>query len=166
MVKVNPTERVLDRSSCPAADRSRRADRHHRNPSYRIVRKAMLSVEVALRISVRSRHSSARFWRRNIAYSSQMSGQYLSTELFPRLGIAGRIRNKARRIEGDRVGAVVARGEAEIGSQQISELLPIPGIYYVGPLPPEVQRITLFSPASRQLRKTPPPLKTLSGSSP
>jgi molybdate transport system substrate-binding protein len=43
------------------------------------------------------------------------------------------------------VGSVVARGEAEIGFQQISELLPIPGIDYVGPLPAEVQRITVFS---------------------
>jgi molybdate transport system substrate-binding protein len=42
------------------------------------------------------------------------------------------------------VGAVVARGEAEIGFQQVSELLPIAGIGYVGPLPAEVQRITMF----------------------
>jgi molybdate transport system substrate-binding protein len=46
---------------------------------------------------------------------------------------------------GERVGAVVARGDAEIGFQQVSELLPIPGIDYVGPLPSEVQRVTVFS---------------------
>ena len=50
-----------------------------------------------------------------------------------------------KRIEKERAGTVVARGEAEIGFQQISELLPIQGIDYVGPLPPEVQRFTLFS---------------------
>jgi molybdate transport system substrate-binding protein len=50
-------------------------------------------------------------------------------------------------IDQGRVAAVVARGEAEIGFQQISELLPIPGVDYVGPLPAEVQRITLFSVA-------------------
>jgi molybdate transport system substrate-binding protein len=82
---------------------------------------------------------------KSIAYSSQVSGQYLSNELFPRLAIADQIRSKTKRIERERVGAVVARGEAEIGFQQISELLPIPGIDYVGPLPAEVQRVTLFS---------------------
>lgn len=70
---------------------------------------------------------------------------YLSTELFQRLGIADQIKGKSRRIETERVGAVVARGEAEVGFQQVSELLPIPGIDYVGPLPAEVQRVTVFS---------------------
>ena len=82
---------------------------------------------------------------KSIAYSASVSGHYLSTELFQRLGIADQVRGKSRRIDGERVGAVVARGEAEIGFQQISELLPEPGIDYVGPLPPEVQRVTVFS---------------------
>jgi molybdate transport system substrate-binding protein len=82
---------------------------------------------------------------RSIAYSASASGTYLSTELFPRLGIAGQIAPKSKRIESERVGAVVARGEAEIGFQQISELLPIAGIDFVGPLPPGAQRETVFS---------------------
>ena len=82
---------------------------------------------------------------KSIAYSASVSGLYLSTELFQRLGIADQIMPKSRRIEGERVGAVVARGEAEIGFQQTSELLPVPGIDYVGPLPPEVQRVSVFS---------------------
>ena len=82
---------------------------------------------------------------KSIAYSASVSGRYLSTELFQRLGIADQVLSKSRRIEGERVGAVVARGDAEIGFQQISELLPIPGIDYVGPLPPEVQRTSVFS---------------------
>jgi molybdate transport system substrate-binding protein len=65
--------------------------------------------------------------------------------MFPRLGIADQIKDKAKRIESERVGAVVARGDAEIGFQQVSELLPIAGIDYVGPLPPEVQQVSIFS---------------------
>ena len=82
---------------------------------------------------------------KSIAYSASVSGTYLSTELFPRLGIADQIKEKSKRIQSERVGAVIARGDAEIGFQQISELLPIPGIDFVGPLPPEVQKISVFS---------------------
>ena len=82
---------------------------------------------------------------KSVAYSASASGVYIASELFPRLGIAEQMRGKSRRIESERVGAVVARGDAEIGFQQISELLPIPGIDYVGPLPAEVQRVTVFS---------------------
>jgi putative tricarboxylic transport membrane protein len=84
---------------------------------------------------------------KSIAYSASASGTYLSTELFPRLGIADRIKSKSRRIESERVGAVVARGEVEIGFQQVSELLPIAGIDYVGPLPDEAQRVSTYSAA-------------------
>jgi molybdate transport system substrate-binding protein len=82
---------------------------------------------------------------KSIAYSASASGTYLSTVLFPRLGIADQIKGKSKRIESERVGTVVARGDAEIGFQQVSELLPIPGIDYVGPLPPEAQEVTIFS---------------------
>jgi molybdate transport system substrate-binding protein len=81
----------------------------------------------------------------SIAYSASVSGQYVSTELFQRLGIADEVMAKGLRVDRGRVGPVVARGEAEIGFQQISELLPEPGIDYVGPLPTEVQRFTVFS---------------------
>ena len=50
---------------------------------------------------------------KSIAHSASVSGAYLSTELFQQLGIADRVLPKSRRIEGERVGAVVARGEAE-----------------------------------------------------
>jgi molybdate transport system substrate-binding protein len=83
---------------------------------------------------------------KSIAYSASVSGDYVSTELFQRLGIADQVASKSRRIEGgERVGAVVARGEAEIGFQQISELLPVSGIDHVTPLPPEVQKVSIFS---------------------
>jgi molybdate transport system substrate-binding protein len=70
---------------------------------------------------------------------------YLSTDLFPRLGLADEIRQKGKRIDVERVAAVVARGDAEIGFQQISELLPEPGVDLVGPLPDGAQKITIFS---------------------
>jgi molybdate transport system substrate-binding protein len=83
---------------------------------------------------------------KSIAYSASVSGNYLTTELYQRLGIADQVLGKSRRTEGgERVGAVVARGEAEIGFQQMSELLPVPGIDHITPLPPEVQKVSLFS---------------------
>jgi len=82
---------------------------------------------------------------KSIAYSASASGVYLSTEMFQRLGIANEVLPKSKNAQGERVGALVARGDAEIGFQQISELLPEPGIVYLGPLPAEVQRVTVFS---------------------
>jgi molybdate transport system substrate-binding protein len=82
---------------------------------------------------------------RSIAYSGSVSGTYVSTQLFARLGIADEVSAKSRKIDTERVGAVVARGDAEIGFQQISELLPIAGIDVVGPLPAEVQYVSVFS---------------------
>jgi molybdate transport system substrate-binding protein len=82
---------------------------------------------------------------RSIAYSDSASGVYLSRTLFPRLGIAEQIRTKSRMIEAVPVGGVVAAGEAELGFQQLSELLPVPGIDIVGVLPGDAQRVTLFS---------------------
>ncbi len=83
---------------------------------------------------------------KSIAYSASVSGEYLTTELLQRLGIAGQVLGKCRRIEGgERVGAAIARGEAEIGFQQMSELLPVPGIDHITPLPAEVQKVSVFS---------------------
>jgi molybdate transport system substrate-binding protein len=84
---------------------------------------------------------------KSIAYSSSVSGVYVSTELFQRLGIANEALAKGRRVDAEPVAAVVARGEAEIGFQQISELQPDPGVDVVGPLPKEVERVTVFSAA-------------------
>lgn len=85
---------------------------------------------------------------KSIAYSASVSGQYLTTELYQRLGIADQMLSKSRLIGGGvRTGAVVARGEADIAFQQISELLPVPGIAHITPLPPELQKVSEFSAA-------------------
>lgn len=83
---------------------------------------------------------------KSIAYSASVSGDYLTKELYQRLGIAEQVMSKSRLIgAGERVGAAVARGEAEIGFQQISELLPVPGIAHITPLPAEAQKVSVFS---------------------
>jgi len=56
---------------------------------------------------------------RSIAYSASASGTYLSGELFPRLGVADQIKGKTQRIVSERVGAVVARGDAVVGAEEL-----------------------------------------------
>jgi molybdate transport system substrate-binding protein len=84
---------------------------------------------------------------RSIAYSDSASGVYLSTVLFPKLGLSEALKDTARMVPAEPVGQVVARGDAEIGFQQVSELAHVPGIDLVGKLPDAVQEITLFSAA-------------------
>ncbi|THD49093.1 MAG: ABC transporter substrate-binding protein [Bradyrhizobium sp.] len=88
---------------------------------------------------------------KSIAYSDSGSGTYLSTKLFARLGVAGEIAGKSRKVRGppsgEPVAAVVARGEAEIGFQQVSELIHVPGISFVGAIPAELQPMFTFAGA-------------------
>ena len=61
------------------------------------------------------------------------------------LGIADQVLSKSRLVGGgERVGTVIARGELDFGFQQISELLPVPGIDHITPLPPELQKVSSF----------------------
>jgi molybdate transport system substrate-binding protein len=98
---------------------------------------------------------------KSIAYSDSASGVYVSTEMFQRLGIAEEMKGKARQIPAEPVAGVVARGDAEIGFQQISELRPVPGVDIVGPLPSELQTITVFSAGIATISKEPDAGKAL-----
>ena len=86
---------------------------------------------------------SALLAAKSIAYSDSGSGTYLSTTLFRKLGVADQVAGKSRKVRGppsgEPVAAVVARGEAEIGFQQVSELIHVPGVTFVGTIPAELQ---------------------------
>ena len=82
---------------------------------------------------------------KSVAYSSGPSGFYIA-ELFKKMGIADQLKDKIRQTpSGVQVGEVVARGGADLGFQQISELLHVKGIDYLGPLPPDIQHLTIWS---------------------
>ena len=80
---------------------------------------------------------------KSIAYSDSGSGTYLSTKLFEKLGVADPVKAKSRKVRGppsgEPVAAVVARGEAQIGFQQVSEVINVPGTTFVGAIPAELQ---------------------------
>ena len=82
---------------------------------------------------------------KTVGYTSGPSGVYMAG-LVERMGIAAEVKAKFRSVpSGGTIGTIVASGDCEIGFQQVSELVHIPGIDYIGPLPAEVQRVTVFS---------------------
>jgi molybdate transport system substrate-binding protein len=98
---------------------------------------------------------------KSIGYSTGPSGVYLSG-LFERMGIAEAVNAKTRRApSGTMIGSIIASGEAEIGFQQVSELIHIAGIDYIGPLPDEVQNVTVFSVGLDAKAKEPEAAKAL-----
>ena len=82
---------------------------------------------------------------KSVAYSASASGTYLSSELFPKLGVQDRLATTGKKIYSERVGAVVARGDAEIGFQQVSELIYFKELDFIGTLPDAVQQTIFFS---------------------
>src|SRR3954452_24406164 len=82
---------------------------------------------------------------KSIGYSTGPSGLYMLS-VFEKLGIADQVKGKLRQTpSGVFVGTLIASGDAEVGFQQISELVHFAGIDFVGPLPGELQRMTMFS---------------------
>ena len=98
---------------------------------------------------------------RSVAYSDSASGVYLANVVFPRLGIVEQMKGKARMIPADPVAAVVARGEAELGVQTLSALVPVPGIDIVGILPAEIQKATVFAAGIASAAKEPEAARAL-----
>ncbi|GAA4333095.1 molybdate ABC transporter substrate-binding protein [Pigmentiphaga soli] len=82
---------------------------------------------------------------RTVGYSTGPSGTYI-TQLFERWGVADQIKSRiVRPPPGVPVGSLIAKGEVELGFQQLSELMNVAGIEVLGPLPPEIQSMTVFS---------------------
>jgi molybdate transport system substrate-binding protein len=85
---------------------------------------------------------------KSIAYSDSSSGTFLSTVGFKKLGVAEEISGKTRKVRGppsgEAVAEVVARGEAEVGFQQVPELINVPGTDFVGRVPSDIQPPTHF----------------------
>jgi molybdate transport system substrate-binding protein len=102
---------------------------------------------------------------KSIAYSDSGSGTYLSKTMFPKLGVADQVAGKSRKVRGppsgEPVAAVVARGEAELGFQQVSELIHVPGVSYVGPIPTALQPGFTFAGALTSNAREPDAAKAL-----
>ena len=82
---------------------------------------------------------------KSIGYSTGPSGMYVM-KLFQRLGVADQVKPKLKQTAtGVFVGSIIASGDVELGFQQVSELGQYPGVDFVGPLPAEVQEMTVFS---------------------
>lgn len=82
---------------------------------------------------------------KSVAYSDSASGVYIEKELFKKLGVEDQLKPKAKMIPKIPVGSVVATGDYQLGFQQVSELLPVPGVSFVGKIPESVQSVTRFA---------------------
>jgi molybdate transport system substrate-binding protein len=97
---------------------------------------------------------------KSVAYSQGASGRHFQT-VIARLGLVDTLKPKTVIVQGKPVGAAVAAGEAEIGIQQVAELMPVPGIDLVGPLPGALQKIIVYVAAVPAKAKDPEGAKAL-----
>lgn len=105
------------------------------------VRSGLLKPDISSGEAVKSAVLAAK----SIAYSTGPSGFYVA-DLFKKMGISDQVRDKVKQpASGVQIAEMVARGEADLGFQQVSELLHAKGIDYLGPLPADIQNITVYS---------------------
>ena len=98
---------------------------------------------------------------KSIAYSSGPSGVHMA-DVIQKWGLADQLKAKTKISPPDTpVGVMIARGEIEIGFQQVSELLRIKGIDYLGPLPADIDEVTVFSAAVHRNASAPEAAKAL-----
>jgi len=93
----------------------------------------------------------------SVAYSGSSGGAYLSQWLFPHMALEPGFKLKSRAVADEAVGEVVARGEAQLGVQQLSKLIAVPGIDIVGLIPDKAQQMILYSGAV--LKSSPHPIE-------
>lgn len=90
---------------------------------------------------------------KSVGYSEGASGVYISTKLFKTLGIENEMAAKAKQVTGELVGEAVARGEIDLGLQQVSELIAVSGVDFAGPLPDQAQLVSPIVAAVAQNAK-------------
>ena len=95
-----------------------------------------------------------------VCYSTGPSGDHL-LQLCERWGIAADSDKLLKAPPGVPVGSLVAKGEADLGFQQLSELINLAGVDVVGPLPPEIQAVTVFAAGVATVSTRPSETRTL-----
>lgn len=98
---------------------------------------------------------------KSIGYSTGPSGDHVLS-LIERFGITDQVKPKLKQVPtGARIETIMITSEAELGFQQVSELVHAPGIEYVGPLPPDIQKVTVYSAGIPINAREPQAAKTL-----
>jgi len=119
-------------------------------------------------ISTADKLKAALLAAKTVGYSQGASGQHFLT-VIDKLGITDAVKAKAVIAQGQPVGAVIAKGDAEIGVQQVAELLPVSGIDFVGEMPGDLQKQIPYSagiPAKAKDPETARALVAFLGSAP